>query len=46
MAKSANQKLKPIYLMKILNHSSQSITLRYIGIEGETINNLYDDLNL
>ena len=34
------------YLMKILNHSSQSITLRYIGIEKETINNLYDDLNL
>lgn len=34
------------YLMKILNHSSQQITLRYIGIEKETINNLYNELNL
>lgn len=45
MNNSENPMILP-YLMKILNHSSQSITLRYIGIEGETINNLYDDLNL
>lgn len=34
------------YLMKILNHSSQSITLKYIGLEKETLNGLVDNLNL
>lgn len=34
------------YLSKIFNHSSQAITLRYIGIEKENIDNLYGDLNL
>ena len=34
------------YLQKIFNHCSQSVTLRYIGIEKENIDNLYSDLNL
>lgn len=34
------------YLMRIFNHSSQSVTLRYIGIEQEDINTLYSELNL
>lgn len=34
------------YLMKIFNHSSQSVTLRYIGIEKENIDTLYSELNL
>lgn len=34
------------YLMKLLNHSSQSMTLRYIGLEKETLNNLVENLNL
>lgn len=34
------------YLMKLLNHSSQSMTLRYIGLEKETLNDLVDNLNL
>ncbi|MGG0278123.1 tyrosine-type recombinase/integrase [Bacillus rhizoplanae] len=34
------------YLQKILNHSSQSTTLRYIGIEAEEIDNIFDNLNL
>ena len=42
---SANVMILPM-LQKILNHSSQAITLRYIGIEQEEINNLYDNLNL
>lgn len=33
-------------LMKIYNHSAPSITLRYIGIEQEDINNVYINLNL
>jgi integrase len=33
-------------LMTALNHSSQSETLRYIGIEQEQINDLYDAINL
>jgi len=33
-------------LMKIFNHSTPSITLRYIGIEQEDINNVYVNLNL
>ncbi|MBE9882410.1 tyrosine-type recombinase/integrase [Enterococcus faecium] len=32
-------------LMKILNHSSQSVTLRYIGIEQEEINASLDDFD-
>lgn len=32
-------------LMKILNHSSQSVTLRYIGIEDEQIQASLDDFN-
>lgn len=35
-----------ILLMKIFNHSSPSITLRYIGITQEDINNVYISLNL
>lgn len=34
------------YLQKILNHSSQATTLRYIGIEAEEIDNIFDNLNL
>ena len=34
------------YLQKILNHSSQATTLRYIGIEAEEIDNIFDSLNL
>lgn len=33
-------------LMKIFNHSAPSITLRYIGITQEEINNVYVNLNL
>lgn len=33
-------------LMRIFNHSTPSITLRYIGIEQEDINNVYVNLNL
>lgn len=33
-------------LMRILNHSSQSETLRYIGIEQETIDDVYVDVCL
>lgn len=32
------------YLQKILNHGSQSTTLRYIGIEQEEINDIFDNL--
>lgn len=32
-------------LMKILNHSSQSVTLRYIGIEEEEIQSSLDNFN-
>lgn len=34
------------YIMKLLNHSSQSITLRYLGLQDETLNDLVDNLNL
>lgn len=33
-------------LMKMLNHSSQAITLKYIGITKDVIENIYDSLNL
>ena len=33
-------------LMKALNHSSQRETLRYIGIEQEEMDNLFDSVNL
>jgi len=33
-------------LMKIFNHSAPSITLRYIGITQDDINNVYVNLNL
>lgn len=33
-------------LMRILNHSSQRETLRYIGIETEDITNVYDSVQL
>jgi site-specific recombinase XerD len=33
-------------LMKIFNHSTPSITLRYIGITQDDINNVYANLNL
>jgi len=32
-------------LMKILNHSSQSVTLRYIGIEEEELQSSLDEFN-
>ncbi|MGD1370745.1 tyrosine-type recombinase/integrase, partial [Enterococcus faecium] len=32
-------------LMKILNHSSQSITLKYIGIEEEELQSSLDNFN-
>lgn len=32
------------YLQKILNHSSQSITLRYIGIEAQEIDDIFDNI--
>ncbi|MCG8540636.1 MAG: tyrosine-type recombinase/integrase [Clostridia bacterium] len=32
------------YIQKILNHSSQSITLRYIGIKAEEIDNIFDSI--
>lgn len=31
-------------VMRALNHSSPTITLRYIGVEQEDINDLYDDI--
>ena len=34
------------YLQKILNHSSQATTLRYIGIESEEIDGIFDNLKL
>ena len=42
---AANPFILP-YLMRIFNHSSQKVTLRYIGIEEEEISSLYCDLNL
>lgn len=33
-------------LQKVLNHSSQSITLRYIGVDQDVITDLYENLNL
>lgn len=33
-------------IMRALNHSSQSQTLRYIGIESEQVDNVYINLNL
>src|SRR5690554_4445376 len=33
-------------LMRVLNHSSQKETLRYIGIENEQIDEVYIELNL
>ena len=30
--------------MKVLNHSSIEQTLKYVGIEEEEINNLYDKI--
>lgn len=33
-------------LMDILNHSSEKITLRYIGIKQESFNDVYDAINL
>ena len=32
--------------MKALNHSSPAITLRYIGIEQETLNATYDSIEI
>ncbi len=41
------QKTKDIALvMKALNHSSPAITLRYIGIEQETLNATYDSIEI
>lgn len=34
------------YLMKIFNHSSQEVTLRYIGIEQEEIDNTLKDFRI
>lgn len=34
------------YIMKLLNHSSQSMTIKYLGLEKETLDNFIDDLNL
>ncbi|MGG1370006.1 tyrosine-type recombinase/integrase [Priestia megaterium] len=34
------------YVQKILNHSSQATTLRYIGIEAEEIDDIFDNLKL
>jgi len=34
------------YIQKMLNHSSPSITLRYIGITQEQLNDIYVELNL
>lgn len=33
-------------LMQIFNHSSQSVTLRYIGITQENINQVYDSIDI
>ena len=35
-----------VKLMRIFNHSSQAITLRYIGIEQEEIDNSLEDFDL
>ncbi|SHJ80165.1 tyrosine-type recombinase/integrase [Paramaledivibacter caminithermalis] len=32
------------YIQKILNHSSKSVTLRYIGIEAEEIDDIFDNI--
>ena len=41
-----NQKNKDINLiMKLMNHSSTAITLRYIGITDDDIDNIYSDLD-
>jgi len=32
------------YLQKILNHSSQATTLRYIGIEAQEIDDIFDNI--
>jgi len=34
------------YIQKMLNHSSPAITLRYIGITQQQLNDIYVDLNL
>ena len=34
------------YIQKMLNHSSPAVTLRYIGITQEQLNDIYVDLNL
>ena len=34
-----------VLLMKVFNHSSQDVTLRYIGIEQEDIDKVYTDIN-
>ena len=34
------------YIQKMLNHSSPAITLRYIGITQEQLNDIYVELNL
>jgi len=36
----------PEYIQKMLNHSSPAITLRYIGISQEQLNDIYVELNL
>ncbi|MGL5316554.1 MAG: tyrosine-type recombinase/integrase, partial [Peptostreptococcaceae bacterium] len=42
---TAYKKTKDIaIIMKVLNHSSIEQTLKYIGIEEEEINNLYDEI--
>ena len=41
MSNSSNPRILAI-LQKALNHSSQAVTLRYIGIEQEEILDLYD----
>lgn len=45
MNNANNPRILPM-LMKIFNHSSQSVTLRYIGIEQDEIDDIYADLNL
>ena len=34
------------YIQKMLNHSSPAITLRYIGITQDQLNDIYVELNL
>ena len=43
---NAEQPMILEYLMKLLNHSSQQITLAYMGIEQQQLNNLVENLNL